>query len=350
MPSQLTYDIFPRCLRDVMGDKQIQIPEHQRPEMWDLKRQERLIGTIMTGLPMPNLTLREELTSEGRVKWLEDGHQRYSTIKKFMENRLAWKNRFYREFTPDEIIHFQTYKLALTVFENATRKEVIEIFDSFQNGMPLRPGHRFHSQKDSLLVSYVRQRLMTPGEGLYDRAAAVWGPHSCNADTKTKKHLTNAMALGGGVAHGVEFIVTSYDILGEKLEKPFDTVAADRFLEALLSIYERSHEGGNEPNKKEKAKRWDVGYLSGYILYSLMSFPSFEREISDDWVEYLIGLQQDERTIGELHAGMPKSRNWNAGRWRTGCKNLFPYLFPDDEVEEVGDAYSVDDDDDGEEA
>jgi hypothetical protein len=328
---RLQYEFITRCVGEILQDESVQIPEHQRPEMWQFKRQEGLIETIMSGRPMPNLTFRFDVEGGDIVHWLEDGQQRYISMKKFYEGRLSWNGKLYKDLMDMEKVHFMSYKISILIYRNASSEETIRIFDDFQNGVALTPGQRFHARIGTPLVRYARQRFLTRGEGFYDRMAVVFGPHDYTKDTKTKKLLMNAMALAGGVVHGINFITTSYDILGPMLKKEFNEAAADARVDMLLKIFERA-DAEISITVAQKKKQWPVGHLSGYILATLLEFPDDVETWSDRWVEYICDMRDDTRSIGLLHYGMPASRNWNAERWRVGYNNL---IHPPSEDEEA---------------
>ena len=335
--STLRYDFSSRSVSSILSDTSIQIPEHQRPEMWKQDRQIRLIDTMICGLPMPNITLNDMIVNGERVRWLEDGQQRYISMKKFHENKLPYENMYYKDFSEEQRIKFLTYKVPVLTYENATRSEIIQIFDNLQYGVPLSPGHRFHARLDSALVKYGRDRLMTPDKGFYVRASAVWGAHPYNKDTKTKKNLMNVMAIVGGVAHGVECITTSYDILGPLLHNEFDMAKADALINTLLTIYEDAdREYAITP--ADKKAQWDVGKLTGYILASLIH--GYTSDLPKMWKDYIVSVRKGTDKLAVLHHGMPASRNWNSARWRIGYENVFiqrPAEFVDEEESEEED-------------
>ena len=323
MTTMLAYDINTYLLRDILGDVTIKIPEHQRPEMWKVPRQVKLIETVMAGRPMPPLIFRDTIHEGARVRWLEDGQQRYISMKKFQENRISLPNgQFYRDFDENERIRFQTYKLFVLRYENATQQETIDIFDTFQNGVPLSPGQRFHARLETPLVKYARERLLTPEMHFYQRAANVWGPHRAADDTKTKRILMNAMAIAGGLAHGVEFITTSYDTLGPRLTEVFDVAAADRILDKVLAVYEAA-DTRHDITIVNKKKQWDVGKITGYILYSFLQYPDRIAESSARWTNYIVDVRQGQDSLSVLHHGCPSSRSWNSTRWSIGYRNIF---------------------------
>jgi hypothetical protein len=318
--SRLSYEFSSRTIKNLLEDDSIDIPDHQRPEMWSRDRQQRLIKTIMDGLPIPNLILNDTITNGKRVRWLEDGQQRYISMKKFMDNKLDYENVFYKDFKEDQRFKFLTYKIAILTYENASRAEIIQIFDNVNNGVPLSPGHRFHARLDSPLVKYARERILTPDKYFYARASAVWGAHPFNKDTKTKRSLMNAMALAGGAAHGVECITTSYDVLGPLLHMAFDTEKADALLDKLISVYEAA-DAIYAITPADKKKQWEAGRISGYILASLIH--GYTHNLVEMWSSYLVNVRKGDDSLAVLHANKPASRNWNSNRWRIGYENIF---------------------------
>jgi hypothetical protein len=314
----ISYDVFCRSLSSVITDESVRIPEHQRPEIWNKGRQQGLVNTIMQGRPMPPLIIRETINQGERMRWLEDGQQRYMSMKNFYDNKFPYKNTLYKDFSENDRVKFLTYKIPILTYENATIEETIEMFDNFQNGVPLTPGQRFHARLDTPLVKYARERLLTPDRHFYGRAAAVWGAHESKSDTKTKRILMNAMAIAGGVAHGVDHITTSYDVLGPILNNPFDVKKADSIFDMLLKVYERV---ADIYTSDEKKVHWPVGELTGYILASLIINPT--EETIEKWVNYISDSRQKANKYADLHTNMPAGRNWNAARWRQGYENIF---------------------------
>ena len=320
--SSISYDVYCRSLNSAITDESIRIPDHQRPEIWNKARQQRLIHTIMRGQPMPPLIIRETIAHGERIRWLEDGQQRYMSMKNFYENKISYMNTLYKDFSENNRVKFLTYKIPILTYENASIEETIEMFDNFQNGVPLTPGQRFHARLNTPLVKYARERLLTPDMHFYARATAVWGAHQSNCDTKTKQILMNAMAIAGGVAHGVDHITTSYDVLGPILNNEFDVKTADKLLDMLISVYERvvTLPASNIYTPDEKKNHWRVGQLTGYILASLILNPT--EETMTDWVTYISNSRHKENKYADLHANMPSCRNWNALRWSTGYDHV----------------------------
>jgi len=344
MPA-ISYDIVTKTVRDIMtewGNETIQIPAHQRDEIWPAKRKEALVENTMLGLPMPNITFSHTIEGDKEIYWLEDGQQRCWSLRRFHENSLAWRGRYYKDLTFDEQMRFMTYKVHVLVFRNATKEQTITIFDNFQNGVALTPGQRFHARQATPLVDFARKSLLIPGSGFYDRATSVWGPHKHTDDKKQKNFLKNAMALIGGAAHGVEYITTSYDLLGPILTKEFDVEKARDRIDTLLSIFEEA-DRQHPITLGAKKKQWPAGSLNGFILFSLIQYADRQDLLVEGWVNFLVQLRRGEKVLkSSLHANSPKNNNLNSTKWRIGYENIF-VAAPDTEGLDVASSESSDD-------
>lgn len=311
-----------------MKNKTIDIPSHQRAEIWSAKKKEALIDHCMRGFPIPNITLNHIVQEGKQTYWLEDGQQRCWSLFRFFEGEVAWKGRYYNDLTPDEQFRFKAYKVHVLVFRNATREEIITIFSNFQKGVPLTSGQRYHAWvnmgPNSRLIDFAIECLMTPGSGFYERATNVWGPHSMTNDKKPKNFLKNAMALIGGAAHGPEFITTSYDILGPKVAIEFDAGKVRDRIDTLLSIFEEA-DRQHPITPAAKKKLWPAGHINGFILYSLINFPDDHRDrLVEGWVKFLVQLRRGEKALKtSLHAKSSKANNLNSAKWRIGYENVF---------------------------
>lgn len=316
---KLQYDIDSRIISEILKDDCIQVPEHQRPEMWKAKHQEALIQSIMNSYPMPNLFLRIAVEDGNIVYWLEDGHQRWITIQKFFKNQLRWSGKLYDDLNEEEKHNFLSYKIGVTIIRGASLEQASDIFQNLQDGVPLSSGQRFHARQNTILVQYVKKRFFTPGMYFHERLTNIFGNFSTDSKTKTK--LTNCMALAGGFAYGTNYLSNSYNVLGPMLNEPFDHNAADNLFDQFLSIYE-SADQIYSCSSHERKQLWPAGYTSAYIIASLIDHPTDTEYWRNKWIGYLVDLRKGTANIELLHYNKPKTRNWNATRWRIGYENI----------------------------
>lgn len=330
-----------------VGDDII-IPAHQREFCWTLLRMQELVETVMTGLPIPTLILFQQRPHHT----LEDGQQRITTLRRFRENQFPLKDgRFYKDFTAREQADFDKYPVPVLTYKNATRQQVIEIFNRFQNGSALTVGERLHALSElSPLVRYTRTQLLTAGSGLHDRASAVWGNRS-GADPR-RRNLLNACALVAGLAFGSGHISRKQADFEKRdgegvmlLARDFDEALVTRKLSQILSIYEqvdaRHHVGG----KRQMNFHWNLGNMTGYIAHSLNCMSEAEWvTIAGRWIEFLVATRTTPAMLSMLNGAVSAARFWSAIRWQTGCHIVMPDLFmsvnnvvADDEEEESDD-------------
>lgn len=76
-----------RALKDMIDQNIIDLkPEFQRGFVWDIKRASKLIDSILSNLPIPNILLARRKTDESFI--VVDGQQRLMTICSFLNGRF----------------------------------------------------------------------------------------------------------------------------------------------------------------------------------------------------------------------------------------------------------------------
>jgi hypothetical protein len=312
-------------IHDLLADASVDIPAHQRPEIWDTRRKAALICTVLNGLPLGMLIFHESVEGGRRARWLEDGQQRYWSIFRYKQDAFAagepGMECKYSELTPDQKARFNCYQIPILTYENATPKERLYIFQYLQNGVSLTSGQRFHAMSAmSPMVRYAQQLATN------ERLVRVFGFGAAGLkDNKSKTQLQNAMAITGGICLGAGFITTSYDILGPELLKEVPADAGDT-LDTLLSVYEAVQEISPWSNRELKKYQWPVGKITGYMLWSIIECKRLRGDMAalmQAWIMFFGYVRSDRRILNVLHKGMPSSRNWTSERWRIGFENLF---------------------------
>ena len=315
MPFQVTQ----RKLKDIVADRRITIPDHQRPYIWTKKQAVPFLETIMEGLPAPALFVYEEIKDGELKRYLEDGQQRYMTIKNFMEGDkkfadFKWNGKVYAEFSADEKATFDNYQLTLNVMEDIPMERRLALFQRLQDGVPLTNGQRFHACTHMQLVQFATRIMRMP------ECTSVWGDRS--KDTSSKTVLANAMAIASGCAlQNDDLVVSTYNILGPHLNTTFDEDAAMERLEQVLDVYRRADEIC-ATNMTKKRSQWSVGTYTGYILY-IANQPDRDWDADREMLaQYIASVRRDKNNGRILKYKAPASRNWTSERWRQGLWNL----------------------------
>jgi len=200
----------------------------------------------------------------------------------------------------------------------------------------------------SPLVRFVKRALMTSGTGLHDRAALVWGVRS--GEDKRRKNLLMASALCAGLAFGVEAITKKWTDWQNNswFSDEIDDDALINMLETIITIYERVEQRRPLRGKKILNTQWQVGKFSGYIAYSLITFPDNTAGLIRGWVNFLANARDHPENIkNTLHKDVKKTRSWNSERWELGYLRVFnPEEAERREAAEAARRGNDDDDDD----
>jgi hypothetical protein len=250
------------------------------------------------------------------VRWLEDGQQRFMTVKRFIagefDDKVKWNGRTFTDFSADEKVRFETYPLTITTMEDVLYERRVALFQAIQDGTPLTNGQRFHACSHSPVVRLAKSIMKNP------LCITVWG--ECKDDSK-KKSLANAVAIASGIAfNNIDAITTSYDIMGRNglLDAPINE--NDR-LEKLISVYCRADELCPTTFVKKKAQ-WDAGKYTAYILYS-MCIPGRNWDMDKEmFAQFIARVRRDKTAFQILAYKKPATRNWNGARWKQGLENL----------------------------
>jgi hypothetical protein len=350
MASRVRFSISPKTAFELVSQLEsgeLVIPPHQRGEVWPMKRQVAFIRSVIEGIPTQAIIMRK-MDRNADVTSLEDGHQRLSTLRKFMNDEISGPTGKFSELTGIMQNNIRMYAFAVTIYNNATLPQTIAIFDHFQNGVALTAGERIHSMSAiSPLVRFVKAQLMTSGSGLHDRAALVWGIRS--GDDKRRKDLLMASALCAGLAFGVSAITKKWTDWQSNtwLSEEIDEEAVINLLESIISIYERVEQRKPLRGRKILNTQWQVGKFSGYIAYSLITFPDNRPALIRGWVNFLANARDHPENIKNiLHKYTKKTRSWNEERWMLGYLSVFN----PDEAERIAAAVPDDSDDEDDES
>ncbi len=319
LQAKMPFQVTQRSIKIMINDAKVDIPVHQRPYVWLPRQANAFMETIMDGMPTLNLILYEEVVDGKIVRWLEDGQQRFMTVKKFFNgdfgDSVKWNNKKFEEFSQDEKTRFENYMFTITTMEDVPYERRVALFQAIQEGTPLTSGQRFHAYSHSQIVTFAKN-ILTNLE-----CVKMWG--SPKDDIK-KKSTANAVAIASGLAfQNIDAITSSYDILGKNgfLNKEFDQAEADTRLNRLLDVYRRADVICSTTMTKKKSQ-FDVGRYTGYILYA-MCLPDRDWDVDKEmFAQFIARVRRDKSAMSILAWKKPATRNWNSGRWKQGVWNL----------------------------
>jgi hypothetical protein len=319
-----------------ISDK-IKIPEHQRnANVWTEDKRKLFIDSCKRNMPSPSILIYTDDTDQ---EWFEDGLQRLTTLKDFMQDKFMDLNdRWYSEWTEMEKYRFGEYRIATVEYCGATAEERVVIFDRFQNGSPLKTGERLHALSYAPLVKFTKEMLMkyTNSDGqemrgkYLDRAQLVWGAIKCDNTDKRYDELHKLVALINGILHGwksCKGITKSYTELRETLMTPITPDLrdmAERVIDELLVIYEEADVRYPLQGKKHLSVQKNIGNFTGAIVYSLKMFPNDWERLHNGWIDFLVSYRKNNTLLEtKIKKNVSDCRNWTEGRWRTTYRHVF---------------------------
>jgi hypothetical protein len=110
--------------------------EYQRGRVWPPAARSYLIDTLLSGYPIPKMSLyqKTDLRTRQTVNEIVDGQQRSATIYDFFSNNLrlsarsSWGGQRYGDLDEDEQQRFLAYQLSVDLFVAATASDIRQVF------------------------------------------------------------------------------------------------------------------------------------------------------------------------------------------------------------------------------
>lgn len=317
--------------RDPSADAnpEIIIPENQRLFVWPLEKQQMLIDSVMSGLPINAVYLAEKRTRGRTLYQVEEGQQRLETLWRFRNGRFSYGGRTYEALEDHEKEQFLSYPIMILNITGASDDVLAEIFDRVNAGVTLKDGEKFFNYRKKPLVALAERLFLTPGQGLHGEATARWGDYIGRKNKRRDNHA-NAVALVAGAAYGSNYLTKSYTKLSRHLDglheggvttQINDALVTER-LRMLLDVYRQVDEI-QETTSQERGSHWPVGKTSGYILHSLTDCSADEVDARKEvWVKFLTQCRLDKKTLNYLYADISKSNNLTESRLEKGWDNV----------------------------
>lgn len=113
-------------------------PKYQRKAVWNEKAQSYLIDTIIRGLPIPQVFIRQKIDTQLRKTTREiiDGQQRLRAILKFYKDELPimrihnaeLAGKIYSDLSEDEKLSFLDYQIPVELIKSADDNVIYDMF------------------------------------------------------------------------------------------------------------------------------------------------------------------------------------------------------------------------------
>ena len=138
-------------------------------QIWPAAAKSYLIETILTGFPVPKLSLYQKVDVKSRKTFKEivDGQQRSTTIREFLNDAFALSKslrtadvagRRYTELDSEFQQRFLDYALSIDLFVSATPTEVVEVFRRMNSyTVPLNPEEQRHAEYQGVFKWFINR-------------------------------------------------------------------------------------------------------------------------------------------------------------------------------------------------
>lgn len=123
-------------------------------KVWPAAARSFLIDTMLSGFPVPKLSLyqKSDLKTRKTLKEIVDGQQRSHAVLDFFNDELRISSRgeyygkTYSSLTPEQQQSFLDYQLSVDLFVDATEADIRELFRRVNSyNVPLNPQEKRHS-------------------------------------------------------------------------------------------------------------------------------------------------------------------------------------------------------------
>lgn len=138
--STVNYDILSFVEKFASG--RIKVPEFQRPPVWTLDQQEKLIENWLSGKPIAELFLAEDPSTQDLM--LIDGQQRATALLNFFRNFTVTLNgKKWTELSRSDADAIETdIKVRTILIKEASAEEIVSYFKDLNSGVPLNASQK----------------------------------------------------------------------------------------------------------------------------------------------------------------------------------------------------------------
>ena len=146
-------------------------PPYQRGLVWSLEQKKALISTILSGLNIPSLYIRQfDDQREGPWQEVVDGKQRLSTLIAFMRDEFTYAGQAFSEWrSVDQDIFRNTFISAVTLYD-VSDEDALTIYERINfNGTPQVAGDdilRFMADNGVTFTARILRKGDRHGAGL----------------------------------------------------------------------------------------------------------------------------------------------------------------------------------------
>lgn len=155
VPTNMT--VIDYCTAMDRGEIVVNRNYQRSDKVWPVTAKSYLIETVLTGYPVPKLSLYQkvDVKSKKTFKEIVDGQQRSMTLQEFLKDELVLSRsldtaevagRTYSQIDSEFQQRFLEYSVSIDLFVSATSEEVVEVFRRMNSyTVPLNPEEQRHA-------------------------------------------------------------------------------------------------------------------------------------------------------------------------------------------------------------
>lgn len=322
------------------------IPQHQRYPQWTKEKKVGLIDTIFNGYTMGGFILSEHYDRTKNMLFynIEDGQTRMSILQEYYDDEFKYCEKTFSELSPSLQRRFENYKLNLEIIKGASEDDIHLMFQRLQEGLPLKDFDKFWNWRDKPLIAFTIKVIKSE----YCRNEYM---KTGSFGDKDRKKLSHICGLVSSIAHGVEFITSSFRTQYPLISTLLTDEQQDRVFEYLifyntildqcyqmLPLMSKTDERNPKPTRENYKQWWNLAKEPGMILYDWLDTNGEQpAEKIERWV-YIINMARlDPDFIDgkrKLYTGLSEASKRNTGAIAIG-----------DRVQRIREFYSTEDKD-----
>lgn len=202
-----SFTVAQYCQQMAAGTVLINTDYQRSPKAWPPKARSYLIDTILSGYPIPKISLyqKTDVRSKKTIYEIVDGQQRSSAIRDFYDGKLKlvgkgdYAGRTYELLDDEGKEKFLSYQISVDLFVSAAPQEIREVFRRINSyTVPLNPQEHRHAIHQGEFKWFVADLCRKYDEALVSLGVMTESGISRMKDGELFTEITHA------VLHGIQ--------------------------------------------------------------------------------------------------------------------------------------------------
>lgn len=294
------------------------IPEIQRKWSWTGKKgrvkQNKLINTILRGLPVPSILLNQFRESGMDRYSIYDGRHRFKTLRQFYNNEIPYVIEtgpekgtpvYYKELSPMDQHRFNTTLIPTNILRDCPKDVEGDVFIRMNSGKPLNNNELCYAGITTYpFFRSVAREVRVRASRIRDVFGVDFTKSS--KDTNMRKFIADwcgfvlaAVQKDPGLATTSFVRLAYYKDLSPR-DDTWDSEYLDRAFNALFDVYTRLEATGTAMTLPRLGKCLKMGYINAFFLADFIRNSDSDRVIIK-WVKIIKRVNESKNHAMVLH-------------------------------------------------